>query len=64
MKTRVDVLRSGDGYGDGNSNGDGYGDGYGYGDGDGGGYGYGGGFSPSWLVVGDHFANLAVEVLV
>ena len=74
MKTWVNVWRSGDGYGNGDGDGygdgdgDGYGDGYSNGNGYGGGYsygnGYGGGFSPQWLIVGDHLANLAVEVLV
>jgi hypothetical protein len=76
MKTWIGVLRHGDGlrgYGDGDGygygysygygygysygNGNGYGYGYGYGD------GYGCGFPPSWLVVGDHLVNLAVEMI-
>ena len=78
MKTWANVSRSGYGdsdgysygygYGDGHSYGYGYGDGYGDGNGDGNNYGNGCGdgygFPPSWLIVGDHFANLAVEALV
>jgi hypothetical protein len=51
----------GDGYGYGHENG---GCGYGYGEGDGGGYGCDGyeGYSPCWLVVGEHIINLAMEI--
>ena len=52
MKTWANTLSDGYGYGDGD------------GDGDGDGHGHGGDFPPSWLVVGDHLANLAVEAVV
>jgi len=52
----------GDGYATGSGKGSGYG--VGYGDGGNGFGSYDDDFLPSWLVVGDHFVNLAVEVRV